>query len=93
MRTLMLSLPHHDAMLVCMRTTVTLADDVATAVRRLQRDQGIGVSEALNRLARTGLTVRPDRSRFHQRTVKLGLKLDVTNVAEVLELIEGPAHR
>jgi len=89
----MLPVTHHDAMLVCMRTTVTLADDVAAAVRRLQRDQDIGVSEALNRLARSGLTVRPDRSKFRQRTVRLGLKLDVTNVAEVLELIEGPAHR
>lgn len=76
-----------------MRTTITLADDVAAAVRRLQREQGVGVSEAVNRLARTGLTVKPGRPKFVQRTANLGLKMDVTNIEEVLEIIEGPAHR
>lgn len=76
-----------------MRTTVTLSDDVATAVQRLRKDEGVGVSEALNRLARAGLTVRGDRPRFRQRTATLGLKVDVNNIAEALELLEGPAHR
>jgi hypothetical protein len=77
-----------------MRTTVTLADDVAAAVARLQRDQGIGVSEALNRLARAGLMDKRDRPRFVQRTADLGRqKLDVTNIGDVLEVLDGPAHR
>lgn len=77
-----------------MRTTVTLSDDVAAAVRRLQREQGVGVSEAVNRLARTGLTVKPDRPKFRQRTVDLGRqKMDVTNIEELLEVLEGPTHR
>ncbi len=76
-----------------MRTTVSLDEDVAAAVRRLRRERGIGVSEALNRLARAGLAVKPSGQPFRQRAVKLGLKVDVTNVAEALELLDGPAGR
>ncbi|HEU0168187.1 MAG TPA: ribbon-helix-helix protein, CopG family, partial [Chloroflexota bacterium] len=38
-----------------MRTTVTLDDDVAAAASELRRQEGIGLSEAVNRLARAGL--------------------------------------
>lgn len=76
-----------------MRTTVSLDEDIAAEVRRLRRERGIGVSEALNRLARAGLTVKPSGPPFRQRAVKLGLKVDVTNVAEALELLDGPAGR
>lgn len=76
-----------------MRSTVTLDDDVAAAVQQLRREQGTGVSEALNRLARAGLTVKRGRPPFRQRTARLGLKVDVTNVAEALELLDGPAGR
>jgi hypothetical protein len=76
-----------------MRTTVTLDDDVAAAVARLRRDRGIGLSEALNDLARSGMTVRPSRKRFRQRTASLGLRIDVSNVAEALDLLDGPASR
>ncbi len=72
-----------------MRTTVNLDDDVA-AVRRLQEKSGIGVSEAVNRLA---LTVKPTRARFRQRSVRLGLSVDVSNTAEALEVLDGPAGR
>jgi Arc/MetJ family transcription regulator len=76
-----------------MRTTVDLDDDVAAAVGRLRRESGIGVSEAVNQLARSGLTVRPERKPFVQRTARLGLKIDVTNVADALDVAEGPEHR
>lgn len=76
-----------------MRTTVDLDDDVAAAVRRLRAERGIGVSEAVNRLARVGLTVKPTRSRFRQRTARLDLGIDISNVAEALELLDGPAGR
>jgi len=36
------------------RTTVNLDDDVADAVIKLRRERGIGVSEAVNELARAG---------------------------------------
>jgi uncharacterized protein YfiM (DUF2279 family) len=76
-----------------MRTTVTLDDDVHSAVRRMQRDHGIGPSEALNRLARAGMSMKPQRRVRRQRTAKLGLRIDVTNVAEALELLDGAGAR
>ena len=41
-----------------MRTTLTLADDVAAAVERLRRERSIGMSEAVNELVRAGLTTQ-----------------------------------
>ena len=77
-----------------MRTTITLAKDVAAAVERLRREHGIGVSEAVNRMARAGLAERPRRSPFRQRTARMGpFEIDVSNVAEALEVVEGPTHR
>lgn len=76
-----------------MRTTVNLADDVAAAVKRLRRERGIGVSEAVNELIRAALRNAPARGRFKQRTSKLGLRIDVTNVAEAIDLLEGPDAR
>ena len=76
-----------------MRTTITLDSDVAAAIERLRRRQGIGLSEAVNELIRWGLRARTAPSRFEQRTHDLGLRVDVRNVAEALELIEGPAAR
>jgi hypothetical protein len=76
-----------------MRTTVSLDEDVSAAVQRLRRERGIGLSEALNRLARAGLTAKREAPPFRQRAVELGLKVDVTNVAEALEVLDGPAAR
>jgi metal-responsive CopG/Arc/MetJ family transcriptional regulator len=76
-----------------MRTTVTLDDDVAAAVERLCRDRSIGLSEAINELIRAGLTVKRPRKPFRQQSEHIGFKVDVTNVAEALELLEGPAAR
>ena len=76
-----------------MRTTVTLDNDVAAAVGRVRRERGIGVSEALNDIAGAGLMVKRQRRRFQQRTANLSLSVDVTNVAEVLEQLDGPSPR
>ena len=76
-----------------MRTTVTLDDDVSAAVRQLRDASGIGLSEAINQLVRKGLTAPKKRTPFVQRTQPLGLRIDVTNVAEALELLEGPQAR
>jgi metal-responsive CopG/Arc/MetJ family transcriptional regulator len=76
-----------------MRTTVTLDDDVAAAVERLRRDRSIGLSEAINELIRAGLTVKRPRKPFRQQSEHIGFKVDVTNVAEALELLEDPAGR
>lgn len=72
-----------------MRTTVTLDDDVAAAVERLRRHRGLGVSAAINELARQGLA-RPRRAaRFVQRTSAGAARLDVADVADVLDMIDG----
>jgi ribbon-helix-helix CopG family protein len=76
-----------------MRTTVTLDDDVAAAIERLRRERSMGLSEAVNELARAGLRTKAPGRRFVQRSHDMGLRIDVTNVAEALEELEGPAAR
>ena len=71
---------------------MNLDDDVAAAVERLRRERRMGVSEALNHLARAGLITRPPRGRFVQKTAVLGLRVDVTDVAEALEQLDGLDH-
>jgi hypothetical protein len=72
-----------------MRTTVEFDDDTAKAVEDMRRERGIGVSEAVNELIRRGLLPRRDVPTFCQRTRRLGLKIDVSNVAAALEDLEG----
>ena len=77
-----------------MRTTVTLADDVAAAVERLRRERGLGVSEAVNQLVRSGLKAGRESHRpFRQRTHDLGVGLDFSNIGEAIETLDGPASR
>jgi len=76
-----------------MRTTITLADDVAAAVERERRENSIGLSEAVNALIRKGLVAERRRERFEQRTHDLGDGIDVTNIAEAIETLDGPAAR
>lgn len=73
------------------RTTITLEADVYAAVERLRRQRKMGLSEAVNQLARAGMTPRPRAPRFRQRSARLGLRIDVGNVAEALEVLDGPA--
>jgi hypothetical protein len=75
------------------RTTVEFDEDTAKAVDRLRREQGLGVSEAVNELIRRGLLPRPEREPFRQATRRLGLTIDVSNVAEALDVLEGPEAR
>lgn len=76
-----------------MRTTVSLDDDVAAEVSRLRKERGIGVSEAVNALIREGLTRRGSRVPFIQESSDMGALLDLSNIAEVLDLLEGPDAR
>lgn len=62
--------------------------------RSTRRDgHGLGVSDAVNALIRRGLIRRPPPSVFRQETRQLGLKIDVSNVAETLELLQDGDSR
>ena len=77
-----------------MRTTITLADDVAAAVDKLRRERSIGLSEAINDLIRTGLGARHKNTRpFRQKTHDLGTGIDFANVSEAIETLDGPTAR
>jgi hypothetical protein len=76
-----------------MRTTIDLDEAAVAAIDRLRRDEGLGLSEAVNRLILRGLVVRQEARPFHQRTRRLGLRIDVSNVAEAIDLLEGPDAR
>jgi hypothetical protein len=75
-----------------MRTTITLDRDVLSAVQRLRRQRRIGLSEAVNELIRAGLRVKSPRAVFRQRVHNLGIKIDVRNIGDALELLDGPAE-
>lgn len=71
-----------------MRTTVTLDAEVAAAVEELRRKRGLGVSAALNELSKRGLAAQADKPAFDQETSPMGVRIDVSNVAEALEQLD-----
>jgi hypothetical protein len=75
-----------------MRTTVELDDDTARAVQEL-RQQGRGVSDAVNELIRRGMLVAQRPEPFVPRTTRLGVRIDVSNIADALDVLEGPDAR
>ncbi len=76
-----------------MRTTVTFDDDVAAAIEHLRHDRKLGMSETVNDLVRRGLRRDDERPPVRLETVRLDLRFDVSNVAEALEIAEGPYRR
>lgn len=81
-----------------MRTTVNLDDDVASEVAKLQREGGIGLSAAVNRLARAGFQASRIDPDYQHISHDMGALVDLSNVAEVLDLLDqndghpGAAH-
>lgn len=65
-----------------------LDPEVAAAAEHLRRERHIGLGEAVNELARAGLTHRQRPAHFQQRTASVGLTIDVANVAEALEHLD-----
>ncbi len=76
-----------------MRTTLSLDDDVAAAVQQLRDERHIGLSDAVNELIRAGLAAPARTTGFRQRTASLGLRIDVSSVADALERLAGPEAR
>jgi len=76
-----------------MRTTLTLDDDVAAEVERLRREEGLGLSEAVNKLARLGMVHKPEPSPYMTPSWPLGLKVDITCIGEVLSMLDEEEGR
>lgn len=76
-----------------MRTTVEFDVDTQKAIEAIRREEGLGVSEAVNELIRRGLAAPEPQRRYEPIRRNLGLKIDVSNVADALDLLEGPEAR
>jgi Ribbon-helix-helix protein, copG family len=70
------------------RTTVSLDDDVAAEVRRVRRERGVGLSEALNELARAGIAASRVDYVYRHPVHDMRALIDLSNVADVLELLD-----
>lgn len=71
-----------------MRTTLTLDDDVAAEVERLRADEQLGLSEAVNLLARRGMSAPATRAPYTHESFSMGARLDLTNIGAVLDLLD-----
>ena len=80
-----------------MRTTISLDDDVANLLNKETRRSGTSFKEAVNHFLRLGLMVakQPTRKPFVVTPKNMGLPHGLTydNVEELLETLEGPAHK
>lgn len=78
-----------------MRTTVQLDPDIVRAVEHLRRAAGMGVSEAVNTLARRGLAARESEPQpFTQSTSPMGRpRIPLDDIGAALEILEGDTHR
>jgi hypothetical protein len=82
-----------------MRTTLTLDDDIAAKLKAECRRSGASFRDVVNSAIRRGLATPPSTRRRAPFKViardlgalRVGLSLD--NVAELLDQVEGPAHR
>ena len=82
-----------------MRTTLTLDGDVADKLKSRARRTGRPFKDVVNEALRLGLAAtssRPVRTPFVAKVRDLGRVspgLDLDNVADVLERVEGSGHR
>lgn len=81
-----------------MRTTLTLEEDVAERLKRESRRTGQPFKKVVNEYLRLGLNSaspkkRPKRFKVRARALGSRPGLDYDNIGELLEQIEGPAHR
>jgi len=82
-----------------MRTTVTLEDDVAVEIAKLQKARDESFKDTLNALLRAGLASlkrRPaaDRQAYRSEPVSLGVPRlrNIDDISEVLAYGEGEDH-
>jgi hypothetical protein len=79
------------------RTTLSLDDDVARLLNQESRRSGASFKDVVNQYLRLGLTAakRPARKPFAVAPRKMGLPsgFSYDNVEQLLDAVEGPAHR
>jgi hypothetical protein len=80
-----------------MRTTVTLDDDVAELLRRVQPVKGLSMKETVNLALRAGLLgleKKTQRKRYRLQPVSLGRCLlpNLDDIAEAIARSEGEDH-
>ena len=84
---------HVRANFASVRTTIEFDPDTAKAIEAFRRERGTGVSETVNELVRRGMLVRTSPPPFVPIARELGLTIDVSNIADALDLLEGPNAR
>ncbi|HEY3997628.1 MAG TPA: hypothetical protein VGO93_02105 [Candidatus Xenobia bacterium] len=79
-----------------MRTTLTLDEDVAALLKRVQKKRKLGLKETVNQALRRGLlnleeSGEPVSRVFHTPVLDAGECLvgNLDNIGEVVDLIEG----
>jgi hypothetical protein len=85
-------------MIRCMRTTVTLDDDLAIRLEELRAQRGVSFKEALNDVIRRGLVpvdaagqAGPESALTRPLTMGRRLIGDIDSVPEALAMAEGEA--
>lgn len=81
-----------------MRTTLTLDEDVARKLQAEMRRCGRSFKDTVNGCLRRGLNARRELkpgAPFEVRARPMGLRpgLNLDNIGDLLEQLEGPAHR
>lgn len=83
-----------------MRTTLTIDDDVAFGLKKIQEDdRQKSFKEIVNEVLRKGLKKnsekQPQRKRFVVTPFDLGLRegLSYDNIEELLDIVEGPNRK
>ena len=82
-----------------MRTTLTLDDDVAAKLQSLARRTGRAFRDVVNETLRRGMAAATQprgREPFRVVTRDLGARrpgLNMDNIGELLDQVEGPLHR
>lgn len=93
---MMLAIRLHE---VSQRTTLTLDDDVADRLRMEARRSGKSFKQMVNETIRDGLELAATRvgltEPFEVHAKSMGLRpgLDLDNVADLLDQVEGSRHR
>ncbi len=86
-------------MLGCMRTTLTLDDDVAAKLERIRRTRHIGLRELVNSALRRGLQLMNAPEDQKDRYTTAGVDLGkcqigtIDDVSEALAVAEGEGYK